>query len=237
MLVAVAGGSPFRQPKQACAHHGAQSAGERVQTRKSLVLEQDPTCRVACYLVASSSLVLATRRRIRLHAKRVRSLQRFNQLRRVRVSRSSTTDEDNGAVASLPSQDFSDPLAVALKAGPPLRLDPKGGLRVDFGAGGGVGSRVKWGLLKEEVSASEIDKSPIAEQKRAELRAAAARDLVNIDQDERERRRLGGLAFAALAVLLALFMLWSNTIWYGRAGLFPVVALAYGYLLSAEEGL
>eukprot|EP00438_Fugacium_kawagutii_P034429 Skav211620 [mRNA] locus=scaffold3083:412776:415594:- [translate_table: standard] len=83
----------------------------------------------------------------------------------------------------------------------------------------------------------EVDQSPEAQARRAELRAAAARDLVNIDDEERERRRVASYAFAAFAVVLAVFLLWSNAPWYSRGALFPVVALGWGFNLSAKEGL
>lgn len=130
-------------------------------------------------------------------------------------------------------EDQSDILAKALAGGPPLRIGEKG-LEFELGKGA-EGSSVKWGLLKEKTP--EVDQSPKAKERRAELRAKAARDLVNIDDEERERRRVASYAFAAFAALLALYLLWSNAPWYSRGALFPVVALAWGYNLSAKEGL
>lgn len=153
---------------------------------------------------------------------------------------SSKGDSEASAAAALPSRDFSDPLARALDGGPPLRLDGKGGVSFDIAAASGssgVGSRVKWGLFKEAIPEEEVDGSPEAERAREALREAAARDLVNIDEAERERRGLAGAAFAAGAALLAGALLWTQAAWYLRLGIFPVVALAYGFLLSAEEGL
>lgn len=147
----------------------------------------------------------------------------------------STTDVDK-----LPSGDFSDTLAEALKGGPPLRIDSTGDVSFDFAPAGGtsgIGSRVKWGLFKEEIAQDAIDNTPEAQSARAALREAAARNLTNIDDQERERRRLVGLATVAGALVLALLMLWSKVDWSVRLAIFPIVALGNGYLLSAQEGL
>lgn len=135
--------------------------------------------------------------------------------------------------AEMEAEDQTDILAKALAGGPPLRIGEKG-LEFELGKGA-EGSSVKWGLLKERTP--EVDQSAKARERRAELRAKAARDLVNIDDEERERRRVASYAFAAFAALLALYLLWSNAPWYSRGALFPVVALAWGYNLSAKEGL
>lgn len=145
--------------------------------------------------------------------------------------------QQDGRVTSITrraeTEDQSDILAKALAGGPPLRIGEKG-LEFELGKGA-EGSSVKWGLLKERTP--EVDQSPKAQERRAELRAKAARDLVNIDDEERERRRVASYAFAAFAALLALYLLWSHAPWYSRGALFPVVALAWGYNLSAKEGL
>lgn len=144
------------------------------------------------------------------------------------------------AQTSLPSDDFSDPLAKALEGGPPLRISSERGIGFDFAAAGGssaVGSRVVWGLFKEPVRPQEIDSSAEAQLAREALRDAAARNLVNIDQQERWRRGLAGAVFAVVVALLAAVLLWFQAAWYARLGVFPLVALAYGYILSAQEGL
>lgn len=126
-----------------------------------------------------------------------------------------------------------DLLAKALAGGPPLRVSEKG-LEVEFGKGA-EGSSVQWGVLK--VATLEVDQSPEAQARRAALREKAARDLVNIDDEERERRRVASYFVAGGAILLAAFLLWSNAPWYSRGAIFPVVALAWGFNLSAKEGL
>lgn len=165
---------------------------------------------------------------------------RIQRTRRQRsVVRLAASDGSKEAVKDLPSSDFSDPLAKALKGGPPLRITEGGGVEFDFapitGSGSGVGSRVKWGVLKEQVTG--VDQSPEAQQRRADLRAAAAKDLVNIDEEERGRRRTAGVAMTAFSVLLCAFLLWSGAPWTSRLAVFPVFALAFGFNLSADEGL
>jgi len=130
-------------------------------------------------------------------------------------------------------EDQEDLLAQVFAGGPPLRIGDKG-LEFELGTGS-EGSSVKWGVLKEKTP--RVDQTPEAQQRRAELRAQAARDLVNIDEEERERRRVASYAFAAFAAILAVFLLWSNAPWYSRGALLPVVAFAWGYNLSAKEGL
>lgn len=139
-------------------------------------------------------------------------------------------------IGELPSRDFSDPVAKVLKAGPPLRITANGGLEVDL-ANSGIGSQVKWGLLKEEVSQDTIEQSPEAQQRRRNLREAAAKNLTNIDDAERERRGLAGRAFAVVAVLVCIALVSSHAAWYTRLAAFPLIALANGFILSEQEGL
>lgn len=82
-----------------------------------------------------------------------------------------------------------------------------------------------------------MDMSLAAQERRGALRAQAARDLVNIDHEERERRQLASYVFATVAFIGAVVLLWSHAPWYGRSAVFPVLALAWGFNLSAQEGL
>ncbi|CAK0816387.1 unnamed protein product [Prorocentrum cordatum] len=140
---------------------------------------------------------------------------------------------------ALPRAGFSDPLARALEGGPPLRLKEGGGVEFDFGpvAGGGsaVGSRVKWGVMKESVG--EVDQSPEAQRRREALRAAAARDLVNIDEEERERRRTLAVPMAVLSAAFCAFLLLTGAPWTSRVAVLPFFFLTGGLYLSGQEGL
>ncbi|CAE8629829.1 unnamed protein product [Polarella glacialis] len=212
----VSGGTPVRACLPKC---------ERVQQLQA-ESERSQGAKARTAVLASATFTAAA----------LRARRRPCRRRRLRgpVCRRAASDEE--ANEQLPSRDFSDPLAQALKGGPPLRLVPGGGLAFEVGEGQGA-SRVKWGVLKEAVDEASVDRSPEAESRRAELRATAATSLVNIDDEERARRRIAGLAFAAFAFVLSAYLLWTQAAWYSRAGVFPVIALAYGFLLSAEEGL
>ena len=82
-----------------------------------------------------------------------------------------------------------------------------------------------------------VDMSLAAQERRGQLRAQAARDLVNIDLEEREKRRLASYGLALVAFIGALVLLWSHAPWYSRSAVFPAIALAWGFNLSAQEGL
>jgi len=130
---------------------------------------------------------------------------------------------------------FSDVFAKVLKGGAPLLVDG-GQVKLDVGPGAqSEGLSVKWGLLKER--APTPDNSAEARAERARLRAEAAEDLVNIDGPERERRALAGNAMTVVTVLLIVGLLAGQAPWFARAGLLPVFVLAYGYRMSADEGL
>lgn len=152
---------------------------------------------------------------------------------KLQAHKTSASSEMEGA---LPSMDFSDPFAKVLKAGPPLRIAVNGGLQVDLN-NSGVGSQVKWGLLKEEVPQDSIDQSSEAQERRRNLREAAATTLTNIDDPERERRGIAGRAFAVVATLVCIALVLSHAAWYTRFAAFPLIALANGYILSEQEGL
>jgi len=97
----------------------------------------------------------------------------------------------------------------------------------------GEGRRIAWGLLTEEVEPSSIP----SDAERAALREQAAEDLVNIDQNERDRRRIAGTALSVATAALALALLAAQVGALTRAAILPPVFLATGYLASADEGL
>lgn len=131
---------------------------------------------------------------------------------------------------------FSDVFAEQVfRGGTPL-LVKDGQVQLDVGKEAkSQGLSVKWGLLKEAAPAP--DDSEAGRRKREQLRNEAAAALVNIDSDERDRRDLIGNVLALVVVLVAVAQLASSVPWTTRAAMFPLLALAYGFKLSAKEGL
>lgn len=97
----------------------------------------------------------------------------------------------------------------------------------------GQGKKIAWGVMQRDVDPLAVPSEAV----RAELRAAAARDLMNIDAVERERRRLAGTAFGALTAAVAAALLALDVGPLARLAIAPPLFLTYGYLASAREGL
>ena len=109
------------------------------------------------------------------------------------------------------------------------------GLRAG-GLAPGLGRRVKWGVLSEDVGA--VDAGEEAEAVRAEIRAEAAADLVNIDAEERGRRGQVGAAALALSGLLAAGLWASGAPGFLRFAFFyPTFSAGVGFAASARLGL
>mmetsp|Transcript_46643 Transcript_46643/g.122485 ORF Transcript_46643/g.122485 Transcript_46643/m.122485 type:complete len:261 (-) Transcript_46643:640-1422(-) len=98
---------------------------------------------------------------------------------------------------------------------------------------GNSGKRIFFGVLQQDVVAETV---PDAEE-RAVRRAVAARELTNIDAEERARRRLAGTAFSGITVLLAFGLLATQAAPLSRVAIAPPLFLSYGFLASAREGL
>lgn len=76
-----------------------------------------------------------------------------------------------------------------------------------------------------------------SEAEAAALRAAAAEELVNISDEERERRRVAGIVLSVLTASLAAALLNAHVPPTTRFAIAPPVFLSLGYLASAREGL
>lgn len=152
------------------------------------------------------------------------------------VLRRASGQEPRPAGGSGDGGAFSDVFATQVfKGGTPLLVED-GQVKLDVGASAQAeGLSVKWGLLKER--APPADDSEAARAERARRRAKAAEQLVNIDDDERARRLLVGNVLVVAAAVAAAVLLSINAPWPTRAALLPLVALAYGFRLSGEEGL
>lgn len=101
---------------------------------------------------------------------------------------------------------------------------------------GGVGKRVKYGVLQEPVNQAEVDAIP--ESRREELRQKAAEELTNIDQEERDRRALIGQILLSSTALLAVLAYIRGDPWWLRfiEVILPLNA-GLGFSASAREGL
>ena len=71
---------------------------------------------------------------------------------------------------------------------------------------GGRGERIFFGVFKQSVDPASVPD----DAERARLKAQAAVDLVNIDDAERERRRVAGLAMSAATAALAVGLLLAD---------------------------
>lgn len=102
------------------------------------------------------------------------------------------------------------------------------------------GVKIKWGFFKEAVPAALLqDDSPETAARRQQLRDQAAKDLVNIDAAERDRRKLIGVAAALTAAGLAV-VLGVNDVTnplIRAIVLYVPVAVCVGFLGSARIGL
>lgn len=98
---------------------------------------------------------------------------------------------------------------------------------------GDSGKSIAWGVLQKDVDPAQVP----SDEERAARRASAARDLTNIDDAERERRKLAGTAFAGVTAALALGLLVTHAAPLARAAIAPPLFLSYGFLASARQGL
>mmetsp|Transcript_19625 Transcript_19625/g.61059 ORF Transcript_19625/g.61059 Transcript_19625/m.61059 type:complete len:174 (-) Transcript_19625:1370-1891(-) len=96
-----------------------------------------------------------------------------------------------------------------------------------------AGKRVVYGLLTEDVDPASVPD----EAERARRREEAAASLTNIDAQERERRRVIGLLGMVGTGLYASGLLALRAGPAARASVALPLALALGYLESAETGL
>jgi len=98
---------------------------------------------------------------------------------------------------------------------------------------GGKGVRVKWGVLQEKIADNEILPE---ESERERRREQAAKDLVNIDQEERNRRLIAG--GTGMVFTTALAFICASQPWYVRYfGVSPFLGLSLGFLVSGQSGL
>ena len=99
---------------------------------------------------------------------------------------------------------------------------------------GTPGKRIKWGVFKEDV---EDSVSAISEGGRASAREAAARDLTNIDLDERARRGFLGKVFSGITVLTAIAQIATDQPALARTLIAAPLFFAVGFLGSEKTGL
>lgn len=121
----------------------------------------------------------------------------------------------DGAKAPLPPQ--ADPIAQAFS----------------MLFSGGSGKEIFFGVLQRDVDPASVP----SDEQRQKLREAAANDLINIGDDERERRRVAGTAMGGVTLALATGLLVSHAAPLARLAIAPPLFLSYGYLRSAQTGL
>lgn len=96
----------------------------------------------------------------------------------------------------------------------------------------GSGKKITWGVLTDEVT------GPLpSEAEQSRLRAVAAEKLVNIDADERTRRRTVGQLAYIFTFVLGTAMIFYPVPAVARLGLFVPLSLAQGFTASADKGL
>lgn len=98
---------------------------------------------------------------------------------------------------------------------------------------GDSGRKIYLGVLQRDV---DPDTVPSMEE-RAGRRDNAARELVNIDDDERERRLYVGGALSVVTLALGAFLLTSHAPAVERLAIAPPLFLSYGYIASWQKGL
>lgn len=98
---------------------------------------------------------------------------------------------------------------------------------------GGSRKQIFFGVLQRAIDPAAIP----SEEERARRRGQAAADLVNIDDAERERRRLAGTALGCVTAVFAIWLLASHAGALARLAIAPPLFVSYGYLQSAEQGL
>lgn len=96
------------------------------------------------------------------------------------------------------------------------------------------GKSIVWGVFQKEIDPASIPDS----KTQAERVAKASKDLVNIDDEERARRKVAGLAGLAVTVTIYCGMLYFKIPFLFRAmGLYLPLSLSAGFLKSSEAGL
>lgn len=142
------------------------------------------------------------------------------------------TGRDRRATSAAPSAAPGSASAASVAGGAPAGFDPVATvMSALFPAG--KGSKIAWGVLQQAVEPAAVP----SDEERARRRDAAAAQLVNIDGDERERRKRAGLAFLALSAALAGALLATGAGAAARGAVAPPLFLAVGFLASWREGL
>lgn len=95
------------------------------------------------------------------------------------------------------------------------------------------GKRVKYGVFTESVDPSSVP----AEEEQRKRREDAARDLVNIDMQERQRRTAVGTAGSVLTAALGVGLLAAHAPVATRFAIAFPLFLSYGFLESGRTGL
>jgi glutaredoxin 3 len=137
-----------------------------------------------------------------------------------------------GGVITLQQERRLIPLLERAGALAPGAADPVAALFSTL-FGGGSGKRIWFGVLQQQVDPGTVPTDTV----RAERRATAAAALTNIDDDERERRRLAGSVLGVLTAAIAVGMVAGDASALTRAAIAPPLFLSYGFLMSAREGL
>jgi hypothetical protein len=98
-----------------------------------------------------------------------------------------------------------------------------------------LGKSIQWGVLQKDVEDSAIP----SEKERKERRATAAKELVNIDDKERTRRKTAGLVGTAFStVLYSGLLLAGKTSFFTLASVMYIpVAFSLGFFESGRKGL
>lgn len=124
---------------------------------------------------------------------------------------------------------------LAAKLGDQESLDGAiGPMKIAIDSGFKEGKSIVWGVFQRDLDDGKI---PDVEE-RESRRAAAAKELTNIDSEERDRRRTAGNVGAVLSAALYAGLLYkeASPITLSLAMFFPV-ALSWGFLDSARTGL
>lgn len=95
------------------------------------------------------------------------------------------------------------------------------------------GKRIVWGVFQTSVGESTVPSAPV----QLARREAAAQDLVNIDADERTRRRVAGVVLGAFTLALGIFLSGSHVDTFTKLAIGPPLFLSVGFYASAREGL
>mmetsp|Transcript_7188 Transcript_7188/g.21185 ORF Transcript_7188/g.21185 Transcript_7188/m.21185 type:complete len:156 (+) Transcript_7188:194-661(+) len=93
------------------------------------------------------------------------------------------------------------------------------------------GRTVTFGVLSREVTDAP------SQQEQAARRAAAARDLTNIGEEERNRRGAAGAVLGVATIAYALSLVLNHASALDRLTVFPLLFLAVGFTDSARTGM